>query len=134
VSNGGVGINNISPSHALDVNGTLSVSNGTVKGKTITVGGSTNNVIISTSGSFQFFISWDSGAGYAFGFITSSNSTTTIIYSSNSAGGNSSIDTTNSFASNSGNGISIFYNVGDIVLQTKTNYSGGAITTTLIGA
>lgn len=105
-----------------------------IKGNTINVSAESNTVIMSTSGSFQFFISWNSGAGYASGFATSSNSTTLIAYSSNSSGGDSSIDTKDNWYSNDGKGIAIFFAGKDLVLQTKINYKGGAITTTLIGA
>jgi len=134
-SGGNVGIGTTSPSSKLDVNGGLTV-NGSIRGTTITVGSSTNTVILNGTGSYQFFISWNNGAGYAFGIITSSPNVTAIIYSSDSAGVNSAIDTNNSFSSNSSNGISIFYLTGfsSIIIQTKDNYSGGAITVTLIGA
>jgi hypothetical protein len=113
--------------------GNLSV-NGSIRGITISVGGSTNNVIFNATGSYQFFISWNAGAGYAFGIMTSSNGATMIIHSSNSAGGNSAIDTQNGWTSNDGNGIAIFWSGTAILIQAKANYSGGAITTTLIGA
>jgi hypothetical protein len=132
-NNGNVGIGTTSPAYALDVNGTARI-NGNIRGVTVTVGGSTNNTILNAAGSYQFFISWNSGAGYAFGFMTTSNGVTTIIHSSNSAGGNSAIDTANGWGTNSSNGIAIFLSGTIINLQTKTNYSGGAITTTLIGA
>ncbi len=68
-------------------------------------------------------LTWNSGLGFALLFLDAAG-LVYLISSSNAAGGNSAFDITNSFASNSGNGVAVIPSGGSYYVQTKTNYSG----------
>lgn len=89
------------------------------------VSGGTNfnaGTVIALSGALTF-VSWNSGLGFALIFIDA-NGNVLSLASSNASGGNSSFDTTNSFSSNSANGVAVVVSGGNVFVQTKTNYSG----------
>jgi hypothetical protein len=116
----------------LTVNGGIT-STGYRGGIQLTPGSQSNNNILTATGSFLVFASWNNGAGYALLIITSSNSTTLVLNSSNSAGGNSGFNTVDDWWN--GSGIAIFYKSNNhINVQGKNGYSGGTVTVNIFGA
>ena len=126
--NSGVSINS-----SLTLGGGIT-STGYRGGIQLTPGSQSNNNILTATGSFLVFASWNNGAGYALLIITSSNSTTLVLNSSNSAGGDSGFDTIDNWYSRTG-GIGIFYKSNNhINVQGKNGYSGGTVTVNIFGA
>jgi hypothetical protein len=121
-SSGNVGIGQSSPRNRLTVNGAISGLNASA-----TAASNTTLFITGTTAAYMIYATWNNGGGYAV-IIAQGNisNTAVVIASSNAAGGNNAFDVTNSFASNSGNGIAIFPNAGGLNLQIKQNYSGTA--------
>ena len=121
-SAGDVGIGTTSPRNELTVDGVI---NGITR---TTSSGSSNTTIKSgMSGAYLVFITWNNGSGYATLMVsTALSSSGVIISSSNSTGGNNAFDVTNSFSSNSGNGLALFLNGEHLNLQTKNNWSANA--------
>jgi hypothetical protein len=121
-TSGNVGIGQSSPRNSLTVNGAISGLNASA-----TASSNTTLFITGTTAAYMIYATWNNGGGYAV-IIAQGNisNTAVVIASSNAAGGNNAFDVTNSFASNSGNGIAIFPNAGGLNLQIKQNYSGTA--------
>lgn len=68
---------------------------------------------------YWVFLSWASGDGYAQFRINSVGSVRTVT-SSQGVGGDNQFDTTNNFASNSGEGLAVTINGGRVYIQSKT--------------
>jgi hypothetical protein len=121
-SSGDVGIGTTSPRNELTVDGIVSGIT-----RTTSSGNSNTTIKSGMSGAYLIFITWNNGSGYATLMVsTALNNTGVIISSSNSSGGNNAFDVTNSFSSNSGNGIALFINGTNLNLQTKDNWSANA--------
>jgi hypothetical protein len=121
-SSGNVGIGQSSPRNRLTVNGAISGLNASA-----TASSNTTLFTTGTTAAYMIYATWNNGGGYAV-IIAQGNisGTAVLIASSNAVGGNNAFDVTNNFASNSGNGISIFPNGGALNLQIKQNYTGTA--------
>ena len=137
--NGGAGSNGL----VLDASNNVGIGTSSAR-QTLTVQGgiggitastpSANTTVFSVSSSqvFFVFVSWASGAGWAVCLVSGSTGVQ-LLNSSNSVGGNSSVDTINNTASNSGNGIGIFVYAGSLWIQRKTNYTGTVAYINLFG-